>query len=166
MDTKTLLTIIEHFNGSTIAELELESDALKLVLRKDSAVMNRNTVSSTALPGPSSVQTPEKSVSRPETAAESTVRLGLPAQSENVASNGEYISSPIVATFYRSPSPDAPSFVEEGSTIRAGQTLCILEAMKMMNHLEAEFDCEIIKIKAQNGELVEYGQALFEVKRL
>lgn len=166
MDTKTLQNIMENFSGSNIAELELESDAVKLVLRKDSAVLNRAALSSGTLPAPLASQASGNTETKAGSTADNSVRLGFPAQSEGAASNGEYISSPIVATFYRSPSPDAPSFVEEGSTIRAGQTLCILEAMKMMNHLEAEFDCEIIKIKAQNGELVEYGQALFEVKRL
>ncbi len=71
-----------------------------------------------------------------------------------------------MATFYRSSSPDAPPFVEVGTKVKAGQTLCILEAMKMMNHLEAEFDYEILAVKAENGDMVEYGQALFEVKRL
>jgi acetyl-CoA carboxylase biotin carboxyl carrier protein len=56
--------------------------------------------------------------------------------------------------------------VKVGSKVKAGDTLCILEAMKMMNHLEAEFDCEILAVKASNGDLVEYGQTLFEVKRL
>jgi acetyl-CoA carboxylase biotin carboxyl carrier protein len=79
---------------------------------------------------------------------------------------GEAITSPIVATFYRSPGPDSPPFADPGTIIKAGQTLCILEAMKMMNHLEAEFDCEILAVKAENGDLVEYGQTLFEVKRL
>jgi acetyl-CoA carboxylase biotin carboxyl carrier protein len=71
-----------------------------------------------------------------------------------------------VATFYGAPGPDAPPFVKPGSKVKAGDSLCILEAMKMMNHLEAEFDCEIVSVLASGGDLVEYGQALFEVKRL
>jgi len=78
---------------------------------------------------------------------------------------GEIIKSPIVATFFSSPGQDAPPFVRPGSKVKAGQTLCILEAMKMMNHLEAEFDCEIINVHAGNGKLVEYGQELFTVIR-
>ena len=90
------------------------------------------------------------------------MHLGLPVSS----SGNETITSPIVATFYGAPRPDAPSFVKAGSRVKAGDSLCILEAMKMMNHLEAEFDCEIVSVLASNGDLVEYGQALFEVKRL
>jgi acetyl-CoA carboxylase biotin carboxyl carrier protein len=67
--------------------------------------------------------------------------------------------------FYGSSEPDAPPFVKAGSVVKAGQILCAIEAMKMMNKLEAEFDCEIVSVKASNGEMVEYGQPLFEVKR-
>jgi acetyl-CoA carboxylase biotin carboxyl carrier protein len=98
-----------------------------------------------------------------------TIRLGLAASADGQAGTapaGELITSPIVATFYAASGPDAPPFVEKGGRVKAGETLCILEAMKMMNHLEAEFDCEILSIKAASGDLVEYGQALFEVKRL
>jgi acetyl-CoA carboxylase biotin carboxyl carrier protein len=76
------------------------------------------------------------------------------------------ITSPIVATFYSAPSPDAPPFVKPGTKVKVGQTLCILEAMKMMNHLEAEFNCEIIETHVASGDLVEYGQNLFTVKKL
>jgi acetyl-CoA carboxylase biotin carboxyl carrier protein len=91
-------------------------------------------------------------------------------QTPNVSSAGggagEAITSPIVATFYASSSPDAPPFVTVGSKVKSGETLCILEAMKMMNKLEAEFHCEILAIKAKSGDMVEYGQPLFTVKRL
>jgi acetyl-CoA carboxylase biotin carboxyl carrier protein len=80
--------------------------------------------------------------------------------------DGVYIRSPIVGVFYASSEPDAPPFVKAGSTVKTGQILCVLEAMKMMNKLEAEFDCEITAVKASNGDMVEYGQILFEVKRL
>lgn len=76
------------------------------------------------------------------------------------------ITSPIVGTFYASPGPDSPAFVTKGSKVKKGGTLCILEAMKMMNKLEAEFDCEIIDIKVEPGQLVEYEQPLFEVRHL
>jgi acetyl-CoA carboxylase biotin carboxyl carrier protein len=71
----------------------------------------------------------------------------------------------MVAAFYNAPAPDAPPFVSAGSRVKAGDTLCILEAMKMMNHLEAEYDCEVVSVEAGNGDLVEYGQTLFRVKK-
>jgi acetyl-CoA carboxylase biotin carboxyl carrier protein len=91
---------------------------------------------------------------------------GVPAGGRAVHTSGETITSPIVGTFYPAPNPDAPSFVRPGSKVKTGDILCILEAMKMMNQLVAEFDCEIIAVKAASGDLVEFGQTLFEVKRL
>jgi acetyl-CoA carboxylase biotin carboxyl carrier protein len=75
------------------------------------------------------------------------------------------VTSPFVGTFYRSPTPDAPSFVEVGSVIRPGQTLCIVEAMKLMNEIEAELSGTVIECFAQNGKSVEFGQKLFRIKK-
>ncbi len=76
-----------------------------------------------------------------------------------------YITSPFVGTFYRAPSPDKPPFVDSNQTIEAGQPLCIVEAMKLMNEIEAEFRCTIVDILAENGKTVEYGDRLFKVKK-
>lgn len=75
------------------------------------------------------------------------------------------VTSPFVGTFYRSPSPEAPSFVEVGSVVRPGQTLCIIEAMKLMNEIEAELSGTVIEVFAQNGKSVEFGQKLFRIKK-
>lgn len=74
------------------------------------------------------------------------------------------VESPMVGTFYRAPAPEAPPFVEVGDTVRVGQTLCILEAMKLMNELQSEVSGTVRKILAENGAPVEYGQALFEIE--
>ncbi|WP_437594181.1 acetyl-CoA carboxylase biotin carboxyl carrier protein [Sorangium sp. So ce1000] len=76
-----------------------------------------------------------------------------------------YVTSPFVGTFYRSPSPDAPPFVEVGSAIRVGQALCIIEAMKLMNEIEADSPGTIVEILVDNGKPVEFGQRLFKVRR-
>ena len=73
------------------------------------------------------------------------------------------VESPMVGTFYRAPAPEAPSFVEVGDRVRVGQTLCILEAMKLMNELQSEVDGVVRKVLAENSEPVEYGQPLFEI---
>ena len=75
------------------------------------------------------------------------------------------VTSPFVGTFYRSPSPEAPSFVEVGSVVRPGQTLCIVEAMKLMNEIEAEISGTVIEVFAQNGKSCEFGQKLFRIKK-
>ncbi|WP_437718830.1 acetyl-CoA carboxylase biotin carboxyl carrier protein [Sorangium sp. So ce448] len=76
-----------------------------------------------------------------------------------------YVTSPFVGTFYRSPSPDAPPFVDVGSAIRVGQALCIIEAMKLMNEIEADSPGTIVEILVDNGKPVEFGQRLFKVRR-
>lgn len=77
-----------------------------------------------------------------------------------------FITSPIVGTFYSAPAPDAPAFVKVGDQVKNGQTVCILEAMKLMNEIQSEFDCEIEAILVSNEQKVEYGQPLFRVKKL
>lgn len=78
----------------------------------------------------------------------------------------EFIKSPIVGTFYSKSSPDAEPFVKEGDVVHKGDIVCIVEAMKLMNEITAEFDCEIVSVVAEDAKMVEYGQKLFKVKRV
>jgi acetyl-CoA carboxylase biotin carboxyl carrier protein len=87
-------------------------------------------------------------------------------KSPSAASETRVIKSPFVGTFYRSPGPGKPVFVEIGSIVKSGDALCILEAMKLMNEIEAEFKCKIVKILVDDSSPVEYGEALFEVEPL
>ena len=80
--------------------------------------------------------------------------------------DGVFVTSPFVGTFYRSPSPDAPPFVEVGHTIKPGQPLCIIEAMKLMNEIEAEFAGVVLECLVETGSSVEFGQKLFRVKKV
>ena len=155
MNEAFIVTLIEKFGAAGITELEFNEGNFHLVLRKTAShAPAQPHRSGTAAPAAGGL---------PESGAES----GALAVSAGVTSAGNNsITSPIVGTFYPAPSPDAPPFVRPGSLVKAGDTLCILEAMKMMNHLEAEFDCEISAVKAASGDLVEYGQVLFEVKPL
>ena len=77
-----------------------------------------------------------------------------------------FITSPIVGTFYSAPAPDAPAFVKVGEQVKTGQTVCILEAMKLMNEIQSDYDCEIEAVLVSNEQKVEYGQPLFRVKKL
>jgi acetyl-CoA carboxylase biotin carboxyl carrier protein len=88
-----------------------------------------------------------------------------PAAAAAPEAAGTFISSPFVGTFYRAPSPEAPSFVEAGQAVRKGQVVCIVEAMKLMNEIEAESEGKIEEILVQNGEHVEYGQHLFRLSK-
>ncbi len=158
MNVKDITTLIDHLEKSSLVELELKIGDSELALRKreafsgddDQPRTSAKTVSGTPVQSyePSGGQAYEKSAS------------AVPPV------NDDTINAPIVGTFYRAASPDSPAFVEEGSTVKAGQTICILEAMKVMNELEADFDCRIVSILIENGDMVEYGTPLFVVERI
>jgi len=156
MNEQFIMTLIEKFGNAKIDELVLQEGNLNLVLRKGN-IQGTSQVSGNISTENISANIDAGKVQQTQEIKE--VHLGLP-------SGHEKITSPIVATFYSSPSPDAPAFVKPGTVVKKGQTLCILEAMKMMNHLEAEFDCEILEVHATSGDFIEYGQALFSIKRV
>ena len=141
-DLRRLLRILEKRN---VSEFELEDDKMRLRLVRGGVV--------TSAPAHFAV------AAAPVAQAASTV-----APIVDDAST-VFVTSPFVGTFYRSPSPDAPSFVEPGSTVREGQALCIVEAMKLMNEIEADCAGTIIEILAENGKSVEFGQKLFKVRK-
>jgi acetyl-CoA carboxylase biotin carboxyl carrier protein len=105
-----------------------------------------------------------------QTTSTSSPVVSSPAVSNEVSkessTNGIAINAPMVGTYYSSPSPDSPSFCGIGDIVRKGQTICILEAMKIMNEVEAEFDCKILDILVQNGEPVEYDMPIFIVEKV
>jgi oxaloacetate decarboxylase alpha subunit len=86
-------------------------------------------------------------------------------KAEKPAESGVLLTSPFVGTFYRAPAPEAPPFVEAGQSVRKGQVMCIVEAMKLMNEIESEFDGKILDILVKNAEHVEYGQPLFRIEK-
>ncbi|MBN2575948.1 MAG: acetyl-CoA carboxylase biotin carboxyl carrier protein [Deltaproteobacteria bacterium] len=88
-----------------------------------------------------------------------------PDKSAKVSEPGALLTSPFVGTFYRAPAPEAPPFVDVGQTVRKGQVVCIVEAMKLMNEIESEFDGKILEILVKNAEHVEYGQPLFRIDK-
>jgi acetyl-CoA carboxylase biotin carboxyl carrier protein len=97
-------------------------------------------------------------------AAPPTISLApAPSPAEGAAESGTFITSPFVGTFYRSPSPEAATFVEVGAAVRKGQVVCIVEAMKLMNEIESETEGKVAEILVKNGEHVEYGQKLFRI---
>jgi acetyl-CoA carboxylase biotin carboxyl carrier protein len=89
-----------------------------------------------------------------------------PSPKPDSAQNAGVITSPFVGTFYRAPAPEAEPFVQVGSKVKQGQTLCIVEAMKLMNEIEAEYPCNIVDILVENGQSVEFGQHLFRVEKV
>lgn len=160
MKTDDIAMLIDRLDNSSLVELELKTDEFEISLRKKEAFVSEPPAPSvhtgTAISG--SVQPAAAPVSGPVDSHAMEMQAAA-------AQSGDLIESPIVGTFYRSPSPDSPAFVEEGSVVKEGETLCILEAMKVMNELEADYDCKVVEILVENGQMVEYGTPLFRVER-
>jgi acetyl-CoA carboxylase biotin carboxyl carrier protein len=158
MDELRELIALLHDNG--LAELELERNNFRVRLRREGAfVSDPYHVEST---------TPQSSSSASATAPAATSSPVHPgAQAETAASEDQdlhIIPSPIVGTFYRSPSPNSDPFVKIGSSVAPETVVCIIEAMKLMNEIQSEMTGEVAKIYVENGQPVEYGQPLFGIK--
>lgn len=147
MDFKQIKALMKEFDESGLSKFEVQEKDFELKFEKA-------TIASTV----AAPVAPVASIAAPVTAA---VAAPVAAELE-----GDKILSPMVGTFYASPSPDSPSFVKVGDTISKGQPLAILEAMKIMNEIEAEFNCKIIKILVEDGQAVEYDMPLFLVEKI
>lgn len=153
--------LIEIFNASgEIARLSIKQDNFELKLDK---AASSSVVANAAASIATSVATPVAPVAPIVPVVQSTPESS--AQPSNDA-NGEFITSPMVGTFYHKPSPEAAPYVNVGDKVKKGQTIGIIEAMKIMNEIEAEFDCKIISIDTGDGQPVEYGSKLIKVERL
>ncbi|NBF41718.1 MAG: acetyl-CoA carboxylase biotin carboxyl carrier protein [Spirochaetes bacterium] len=160
MELKDLFELVDKFEDSSLTELRIKTE-------DSSVVLKRGGQDPAPAPAAPQQQPAQPAAVQPQASAQPSHAGGPEVEGGGAgAEDIEYITSPIVATFYRSPAPDAPPFVDEGTRLSTGDTLCVLEAMKVMNELEAEFDLEIVRILVQNGEMVEYGTPIFEVKRL
>lgn len=144
--TKQIQDLIDLLRRNNLTELEFERQGLRIRVRHEIGIKSVT----------ASVQ--ESVPITPQPSAHPAAAFGQTA--EDVAGMVT-ITSPIVGTFYRSPSPDADPYVEEGDFVKKGQVLCIVEAMKLMNEIESETDGRIIKILAESTKPVEYGQAIF-----
>ncbi|MEL6470780.1 MAG: acetyl-CoA carboxylase biotin carboxyl carrier protein [Cyanobacteria bacterium J06623_4] len=167
MNFKELRELVAALNQTDIAELTLKNAEFELTLRKPSAlqpdvVVNSSAAAPAMVPAPAPVVAaamPAPAASEPPAAA-----IPAPAATPSVDPSLVEITSPMVGTFYRSPAPDEAAFVEVGDRIQTGQTVCIIEAMKLMNELEAELSGEIVDILVENAEPIEFGQPLMRVR--
>jgi acetyl-CoA carboxylase biotin carboxyl carrier protein len=153
LDHNQLRELIALLGESDIQELKLEGDDFRLELRRNLPASQPQVV----------MQAAPAAMPAPVAAAPATPSVAPPA-APAVRSDLVEITAPMVATFYRSPSPGDPAFVELGARINVGQTVCILEAMKLMNELESEVSGEVVEILVENGTPVEFGQVLMRVK--
>jgi acetyl-CoA carboxylase biotin carboxyl carrier protein len=153
IDLKQLEGLLRVLEDRDISEFEFEDEKVRVHLKRGAQVI--------AAAPYASLQPVRTSEAPPAGAAAAGSEVGAKQAEGNIA----YVTSPFVGTFYRSPSPEAPPFVDVGSNIRAGQALCIVEAMKLMNEIEAEFAGTIIECLVETGSPVEFGQRLFKVKK-
>ena len=146
IDLKKLRALLRTLAEGDVTEFEYKGEEARIRLCRGPRVSAQMMVAPSNAPAP--VPVPDSSSSSPKE-----------------VDNALTVTSPFVGTFYRSPSPDAPPFVEVGSTVNVGQTLCIIEAMKLMNEIEAEMSGTVLEIYAQNWKAVEFGQKLFRIKK-
>jgi len=149
MDMKQIKSLMKDFDESTLSSIKINKEGFSIELEKA-------TISTAVVAAPIAA-------AAPVTATPVAAQASAPVAEEI---SGDKILSPMVGTYYASPSPDSPVFVKEGDIVKKGQPLAILEAMKIMNELEAEFDCKILKILVEDGKPVEYDMPLFAVEKI
>jgi len=155
MDTRQIKALMKDFDESNLSRLKIEKEGFMVEFEKA-------TVTAAA---PAQQVVTAAPAAQPQQIAPAPAATTTEAPAA-LADNCEYILSPMVGTFYEAPSPDSPPFVKVGDVVKKGQTLAILEAMKIMNELEADFDCKIVEILVKNGQAVEYDMPLFAVERV
>ena len=143
VDLEQLRELIRLLDESNLTEIEVEQDDDRIRVRRDPAVVMGSAAQSVA----------------PTSAAEAAA-----AEQAAADESGSYVTSPFVGTFYRAPSPDGDPFVEVGDEVVVGQILCIVEAMKLMNEIEAETAGTVVEVLVENGKPVEYGDRLFRIE--
>jgi acetyl-CoA carboxylase biotin carboxyl carrier protein len=154
MDLDQLKRILDLVQAHDLSEFEVEHDGLRLRVRRDGVAAR------SAIPAPPPA---------PGGGTPAPIGAAVVPAAEPPAEGGEelqlaVVKSPIVGTFYQSADPGAPAFVSVGSTVKKGQVLCIIEAMKLMNEIDSEYEGEVVAVYVENGQAVQYGERLFAIK--
>jgi len=157
MDIDTLKQILDLVREHELSELEVEQDGLRLKVRSGVSAL---AVASASVPA-AVAAAPAASAAAPPPAAST---MQIPTAVDEADIELAVVKSPIVGTFYRSPERGAPSFVDVGATVKKGQVLCIIEAMKLMNESDSEYDGEIAAVYVESGQSVQYGERLFAIR--
>ncbi len=160
MKFEQVLQLVDAVSVSSLTEFKYEEGGVKISMKKAA----EGTVDLTAVPSgrPEPAVRTEKEPAVP--AAETEVKEAAPAGSSAEEEAGQTVTSPLVGTFYAAPAEDSAPYVKVGDRVEKGQVLAIVEAMKLMNEIESEFSGEVVKILAENGMAVEYGQPLFVIR--
>jgi acetyl-CoA carboxylase biotin carboxyl carrier protein len=167
MDLNQIKQILDLVREHELSEFEIEHDGLRLKVRKDVNGAHVITLPgpvapAVVLPGTAAAGAAAASLPTPvATTPGATVAADAPADTEIELA---VVKSPIVGTFYRSSEPGTSPFVDIGTTVKKGQVLCIIEAMKLMNEIDSEYDGEVVNIYVENGQPVQYGERLFAIR--
>ncbi|AWW29983.1 acetyl-CoA carboxylase biotin carboxyl carrier protein [Echinicola strongylocentroti] len=154
MKAKEIQELIDFISNSGLAEVKIETDEFKLSIKKNAEAQAVKTVEA-----PASAPAPSPAPAPSEAAAPSPEKGGAATDSSNYLE----IKSPMIGTFYTTPNPDSDNFVNVGDSVKTGQTVCIIEAMKLFNEIESEVSGKIVKVLVENATPVEYDQPLFLV---
>ncbi|HTR61820.1 MAG TPA: acetyl-CoA carboxylase biotin carboxyl carrier protein [Candidatus Binataceae bacterium] len=158
MEVREIKALVTLMNEHGLVELEIEDKKGKVRLVRGSLA---RAIETNSEPHPAPAPAPKAAKAKPAAPRGGSKPAEAPLE---LAANQRLVESPMVGTFYRSPSPDAAAFVEEGTSVRKGQAVCIIEAMKMMNEIEAPAAGRIVRIIVENAQPVEYGQALMIIE--
>lgn len=155
MELEKIIELIHTVSESNLTQFTMEEGNLKISMKTDKQTKV--------------IAAPQAAAAVPAAMVTETVQAAVPArenvqQTQEETLDGNVVKSPLVGTFYNAPSPDAEPYVKEGDTVKKGQVLAIVEAMKLMNEIESEFDGTVEKVLVSNEEVVEYGQPLFVIK--
>lgn len=147
IDVKTIKELADNIDKYNLNEIALESEGVKLVLKKEKLVQVETRPVQTAI-------------------AQQNIAVVEEVEKEEIVETQEkeFITAPMVGTFYRSSAPGNPAFIEEGDTVASGETLCIIEAMKLMNEVKASKKCKVVKILVEDGQIVKKGDKLFVIE--
>lgn len=163
MNQKELKELIEFLIEKDISEFELERGDVKVRIKRGADAQQIPVITPMAAVPAMPTMTAAAPVP-PVSATPAPAAPEIPATPAEAEEELHLVKSPIVGTFYESPAPGAPPFIKPGDNVQAGQVLCIIEAMKLMNEIESDMTGEIVKVLAANGKPVEYGQPLFSIR--
>ena len=161
MDLDALKQILDLVRQHDLSELEVEQDGLRLKVRTGAPAVHAESHVDLA-----SAASPRAVVDSASAGAASgpAPTMASPSAADDADIELAVVKSPIVGTFYRSPEPGAPAFVDVGATVKKGQVLCIIEAMKLMNEIDSEYDGEVVSVYVESGQPVQYGERLFAIR--
>lgn len=168
MEINDIIKLIEVVSEHGLTSFVLEENGSKISMKKEKeTIVTTNTVIPAAAPYQMGDAVVNAAMAAPAPALSQTADTAKAVQSEKAAASigsENVVKSPLVGTFFDAPSPDAPAFIKVGDRVKKGQVLGIIEAMKLLNEIESEFDGVVEAVLVKNGEVVEYGQPMFRIK--